>query len=419
MQKNGICTLRALLWFLLGSLLVQQALVVRRAFLLRDAPEEEMRAMRQSQLLQALQTESAEAQVPISSDEEVGDLASEKALDESPSSERLEATFTTHEDLREAERLKRIALELKEAWRDRVPSKSRLRDDCLVPCFIEGKRGLVGSFKFSIENHTSATLMHSMEGPQHYSALRDKGIHDGLACTSFLSDIPLPYYSWAEYDIKNPPVDPEAVIQGASFAARNCASLNNREGLVRKMQEFMRVDCVSSCLNNAPWPKGIARSNKLAMMRGYLFHFAFENECSGDYVTEKVWGALASGALPLYYGASNIEYHVPEYSVVNANSFKNWDELSKYLQYLMSNRTAYMEYHAWRSKPWSARFKDTHYLSKTHSECRACKWLYAKTHNLGWSHFHQEIIWKEGALFEKPRRLEERHLSPYYLPLKE
>lgn len=287
----------------------------------------------------------------------------------------------------------------------KASSGRRIRADCDVPCAVQSYGGIVGKYSVFDEENIATTFMSTMEGPRHYpQTLHKNGAH-GLSTTSFQSDIIMPYFSWAEYDIKMPAIHPENVIQGASFAARNCHSLNNRELLVRTLQKHIRVDAVSDCLHNAPWPAGISRQDKYRMMQQYMFHLAVENECSDDYITEKVWGALSSGSLPIYFGAPNVNKHVPEHSVVNVADFSDWDELGEHLKYLTQNHTAYMEYHAWRDKPFSQRFLDTFYLTNTHSECRRCRWAYAKKHNLGWDHFRQEIVWQRGAEFESPKPL--------------
>ncbi|KPI84270.1 putative glycosyl transferase [Leptomonas seymouri] len=46
--------------------------------------------------------------------------------------------------------------------------------------------------------------------------------------------------------------------------------------------------------------------------RKYKYVLAFENSIEDDYVTEKVYNALLSGALPLYVGAMNIDEYIPQ-----------------------------------------------------------------------------------------------------------
>merc|ERR1740117_538797 len=133
------------------------------------------------------------------------------------------------------------------------------------------------------------------------------------ATTSFQSEIPVPYFSWKEYKIQHHAVDFQKAIKGASFLANNCATTNKREKFVSELidKTELRVDSLSSCVNNAEPPPGADMKNKTAVMAQYLFHLAFENSNVDDYITEKLWGALESGSLPVYLGANNIKERVP------------------------------------------------------------------------------------------------------------
>jgi Glycosyltransferase family 10 (fucosyltransferase) C-term len=48
---------------------------------------------------------------------------------------------------------------------------------------------------------------------------------------------------------------------------------------------------------------------------------ALENQQQDDYTTEKIWGALAAGTLPVYWGAPNIKDHVPPHSIIVVDDF--------------------------------------------------------------------------------------------------
>mmetsp|Transcript_18448 Transcript_18448/g.27994 ORF Transcript_18448/g.27994 Transcript_18448/m.27994 type:complete len:387 (+) Transcript_18448:171-1331(+) len=109
-----------------------------------------------------------------------------------------------------------------------------------------------------------------------------------------------------------PPVNYSTAIKGASFLARRCRSLNNRETVVKQIIEAsFRVDSLSGCLHNAEPPKGLtmASTSKSEIMQRYLFHLAFENQNTDDYITEKLWLTLKSGTIPVYFGAPNIDEH--------------------------------------------------------------------------------------------------------------
>lgn len=95
--------------------------------------------------------------------------------------------------------------------------------------------------------------------------------------------------------------------------------------------------------------------------------------------------------VPIYLGAPNIKEHVPEHSLIHVDDFETVQDLAAYLQKVASNRTLYEEYHAWRHKPEAmAHFRFKYNITRTHNQCRTCRWAYAKMYGLGWSHVSQQ-----------------------------
>ena len=181
--------------------------------------------------------------------------------------------------------------------------------------------------------------------------------------TSFKSEIPRAYLDARElvtFGIpadEFPPVNYTSAIKGASFMATNCRSINHREKVVTKLLEAsFRVDSLSSCLHNAEPPKEVRMKSKLKskseIMKRYLFHLAFENQNTDDYITEKLWLTLQSGTIPVYLGAPNIgEHFFPNNSFINVNDFSTTQELARYLIEVANNETLYNSYHVWREEP--------------------------------------------------------------------
>jgi hypothetical protein len=126
-------------------------------------------------------------------------------------------------------------------------------------------------------------------------------------------------------------------------------------------------------------------------MKEYLFHFAFENQCQDDYITEKLWGSLASGTLPVYYGAPNVKEHVPPNSVIVADDFESPQDLANHLVRLSTDRALYESYHQWRYEPLDKSFVKKYAFTDTHSTCRMCRFAYATRHGLVWNHSMQEV----------------------------
>jgi Glycosyltransferase family 10 (fucosyltransferase) C-term len=265
---------------------------------------------------------------------------------------------------------------------------------CPVAC---RKAGYFSILSLILIKDTNLEIMSTMEGEQYYPEVKVKRKsyrhNQFYATTSFQSEIPLPYFSWAEYAIQHPAVDFDKVIKGASFIANNCDSANKREEIVLAlMATQLRVDSLSGCHNNAKPPAGVDMDNKAAVQGQYLFHLAFENQNTDDYITEKLWGALASGTLPVYLGAPNVKDHVPPNSIIVVDDFPSTQELATYLIRLTKDKALYESYHAWRSKPIDAMFQKKFEFTHTHSTCRICKWAHSMKHGFRWDHGSQEVV---------------------------
>ena len=265
---------------------------------------------------------------------------------------------------------------------------------CTVPCKVNDNYSFLNTI--NVKN-TNWIILQTMEGEKIYEdyqirpyAYRDNQFY---STTSFKSEIPVPYFSWQEYNIQHAPVDFHKAIKGASFLANNCESINKREEVVEALIETsFRVDSLSGCLNNADPIPGVDMENKTAIMEQYLFHLAFENQKVDDYITEKLWGALAAGTLPVYLGAQNVREHVPSNSIIVAEDFNSPQDLANYLIRLTHDKDLYESYHEWRFKPMDGVVTRKYGFTKTHSNCRMCKWVFARRYGFGWNHSKQKIL---------------------------
>jgi hypothetical protein len=73
--------------------------------------------------------------------------------------------------------------------------------------------------------------------------------------------------------------------------------------------------------------------DKILCMQNYKFCICYENtkDISG-YVTEKIFDAFCAGCVPVYWGANNIEQYIPKECFIDRRSFKNNEELYKFLK---------------------------------------------------------------------------------------
>lgn len=248
--------------------------------------------------------------------------------------------------------------------------------NCDVPCYWpKNAHGILWTVQVDDVKFTM-----SMEGEHIYPSLKlsRRDETHRIASTRFASDIPLPYFSWDEYNIQTTPSSFE--FPGASFVASNCNSRSGREKMVKELMRFTRVDSYGACLKN----KRAAVNNKRQIVRKYAVHLAFENQCVDDYITEKLWGVFDAGVIPIYYGAPNIAEHVPANSIVNVRDFAGMRELARHIDEIASNKTLWSSYHAWRFRPLPKWFVIKYNFTHVHSECRLCRWGLSR---------HQKTIW--------------------------
>ena len=236
----------------------------------------------------------------------------------------------------------------------------------------------------------------SMESGEYYRRQKDLSDFDLTITCSFDSDLPVTYYGW-DYnlllDVSDWPWERRepAIV----FVAKNCHSKNRRETLVKMLQKYVRVDSVSSCMNNHQWPSDIPRSNKDALQKRYLMYLAAENSIEKDYVTEKVYGGLINGAVPLYLGSPTIEEFVPTHSVIPVpGDFTEEDvrRIADIAKTIIANKTVYEEWIEFKKHPYEERFKRKFSVANTHIWCRLCRKIYAIKNGLGWDKVLQEII---------------------------
>ena len=265
------------------------------------------------------------------------------------------------------------------------------RVECDVPCFWPmNAHGVVRRLHI---HPIGVSLIMSMEGEAYYPelVLSNRDANHAIASTRFDSDIPMPYFSWAEYAIQSPaaPFGRDA-RPGASFVAGNCASRSGREAMVRELMLHMRVDSYGACLNNMF--RTARREPKRDILRRYAVHLAFENQCVDDYITEKLWSTLEAGVIPAYYGAPNVMSHAPPHSIVHVRDFADMRSLARHIEEVSANATLRASYHAWRARPLPAWFVRKYNFTHVHSECRTCRWASALQRELRWDPVRQQAL---------------------------
>jgi len=90
-----------------------------------------------------------------------------------------------------------------------------------------------------------------------------------------------------------------------------------------------------------------------------------------DWVTEKVYHSLASGCVPVFWGATNIEDYMPcDNCIIHGNRFKSIKDLANYLIFLDNHPYEYEKYLEYKRKPLV--LKPMLQASKRFGWCAAC-----------------------------------------------
>jgi alpha-1,3-fucosyltransferase 10 len=184
-----------------------------------------------------------------------------------------------------------------------------------------------------------------------------------------------------------PPLPYEAKKPAVAYLSSNCAAPSGRDAIVGRLMEIfnasstssLRVDGLGACRRTSDAAAGFARMAAGDLLRTYRFCIAIENSVAPDYVSEKVYGALAAGCTPIYLGAADIGAFIPAPSaVIDYRALGGTPEaLAAELVRLNGDPAAYAEHHAWRALPpagWSPAFRRLVARgSMEHTQCQICR----------------------------------------------
>ncbi|XP_052192745.1 glycoprotein 3-alpha-L-fucosyltransferase A [Diospyros lotus] len=279
-----------------------------------------------------------------------------------------------------------------EEWLERKDNLEYSRDFDKEPVFVTGgeqdwKSCAVGC-KFGFDPNRqpdaafglprqpgTASVLRSMESAQYYSEnnvplARRRG-YSVVMTTSLSSDVPVGYFSWAEYDIMAP-VKPKTEKALAAAFISNCGARNFRlQALEALEREGIEIDSYGGCHRNRD-----GRVDKVETLRRYKFSLAFENSNEEDYVTEKFFQSLVAGSVPVVVGAPNIQDFAPSLSsVLHIRELENAQSVAKTMKYLAVNADAYNQSLRWKFEGPSDSFKALVDMAAVHSSCRLCIYL--------------------------------------------
>lgn len=143
----------------------------------------------------------------------------------------------------------------------------------------------------------------------------------------------------------------------------HCETNSRRENYVRELQKYIEIDIYGNCdgyfSNIKEDPCGSKKNIKCfnKIMNEYKFYLAFENSLCQDYISEKFWKLYDSNKIfeinivPIVRGARKKEYMKAinkSMFYINSDDYTNPKDLANYLNFLISNETAYLEYFEWK-----------------------------------------------------------------------
>lgn len=98
-------------------------------------------------------------------------------------------------------------------------------------------------------------------------------------------------------------------------------SLEMRKRMVEELKNIAPVDCAGKLLHTTDELKTKFNDNKAEFLKQYKFYICPENASVEGYVTEKVFHAIGSGCIPIYWGSGNN----PEPDMLNHDAILFWN----------------------------------------------------------------------------------------------
>ncbi|XP_077250067.1 glycoprotein 3-alpha-L-fucosyltransferase A-like [Tasmannia lanceolata] len=223
-----------------------------------------------------------------------------------------------------------------------------------------------------------AGVLRSMEASSYYpdnnlDQARRRG-YKVVMTTSLSSDVPVGYFSWAEYDIMAPMQSKTEDSLAAAFIS-NCGARNFRLQALDMLEKLnIKIDSYGRCHQNHN-----GRVDKLETLKRYKFSLAFENSNEEDYVTEKYFQSLVAGTIPVVVGAPNIKDFAPSPgSILHVKDLSDVPSIAKAMKSLAENPDAYNQSLRWKYEGPSDYFKALVDMAAVHSSCRLCIHLATK-----------------------------------------
>lgn len=199
----------------------------------------------------------------------------------------------------------------------------------------------------------------SLESEKNYPNLKDP-IWDLRMTYRRDADVWTPYFAHYGPDFMEqlrqpaPRRQPDCLI--ASFISSPVDN-SGRLTYLKELNKHLDIHHYGEHLRNRFLEEDKGSATKLEIFRRYKCVIAFENSMNRDYVTEKYYDALLTGAVPVYLGAPNIaEYSPGATCCINVDAYGNPRELARYLLALDFDETMRHSLIAWKQQPFRKDF---------------------------------------------------------------
>ena len=158
----------------------------------------------------------------------------------------------------------------------------------------------------------------------------------------------------------------EERVPSVAYLGLDC--MPSRAGILNEISKIFPVTSIGGCANNFEKPEGDpgrggSAKAQNAYLAPFMFYFSVENgiQCP-DYITEKMWGALSRGSIPVYYGWDGIEEYLPSKDAfIDLRDYPTPETLAAKLRHVATNDDAYNQMHAWRYQDpntWPLAFRN-------------------------------------------------------------
>ena len=197
-------------------------------------------------------------------------------------------------------------------------------------------------------------ILNSNENPTRASKFRDAtfmGQFNYSATYRLDSDFPCPSFLKPKLDPPTPFSEKKGLV---IVVYSNCEPVRTR--YIAELMKYIQVDSYGKCLKNKD---GLVKGNvkgagqALVQLQGtYKFAIVFPNADCDFYLTEKIYNALSSGAVPIWLGTDGIDEVLKwgnlQHSVIKVKDFASPKALAEFLLKLAENEAEYNKYLKWK-----------------------------------------------------------------------